>query len=302
MPGNQLPTAKKNPFNRLINSTKIICAAAVKKGAKLREKLSGSEPVKEFFTVKDYANWITTRIAQVTAACDATEDAIRNTQYKIELAGLLNQQKDPMAAYEAPKTKLVKYAENFKRLAKDTDVKGITLIWRALAMDNTEPAESLLQRTVEILSRSRRRNSGKLFNAITNLAHICEMRGDLEAALIYHQQALEVREKALGPEHPDLAGALNNMATLCEVRGHVDAAYEYIKRAVQIYQSSLGPNGPKVAAALSNLADICQKKNRHEKAEQTYQQGLAIALKSGGVDSPLYVQIKSNLEGHKARV
>ena len=150
---------------------------------------------------------------------------------------------------------------------------------------------------MEILSRSRRQNSEKLFNAITNLTHIFENREDLEQALVSHQQALEVPEKALGPDHPDLAKALNNMATLCEVRGHVDEAYEYIKRAVKIYQSSLGPDKLKVAAALNNLADICQKKNRHEEAKQAYQLGLAIALKFGGVNSPLYVKIKLNLDG-----
>ena len=359
MSAKRLPRAKKNPFNRLINSTKNICAAAVKKGAKIGAKLSGSEPVKEYFTLEDYIDWIVARTAQVTDALDATKDLAQKSQYKIELAALQNLQKEPTAAYEARKSKLVKYAEEIKRLAKDTDVQSIAPIWRALAMDNTEPAESflhqlsrksgskvgaaafllgqisegrfdfgkalkfyrraylngpkkqsyleanahmaflleyfdeaesLIQRTVEILSHARRRNPGKLFNAITNLAHIFEMRGDLESALVRHQQALEVREKALGPEHPELAGALNNMAALCDVRGHVDEAYEYIKRALHIYQTNLGPDSPKVAATLSNLADICQKKNHHQEAKKNYQQGLEIALKSGGIDSPLYVE------------
>jgi tetratricopeptide (TPR) repeat protein len=366
MSAKQLPRAKKNPFNRLINSTKNICAAAVKKGVKLGAKLSGSEPAKEYFTVEDYMDWIVTRTAQVTDALDATKDLAQKTQYEIELSALQNLQKEPTVAYEARKSKLVKYAEEIKRLAKDSDVQSIAPIWRALAMDNTEPAESflhqlsresgpkagaaafllgqisegrfdfgqalkfyrkaylngpknksymeanahmaflleffdeaesLLQRTVEILGHARRRNPGKLFNAITNLAHIFEMRGDLESALMHHQRALEVREKALGPEHPELAGALNNMAALCEMRGHVEEAYEYSTRAVNIYQTSLGPDSPKVAAALSNLADICLKKNSRQEAKQKYEQGLAIALKSGGIDSPLYVKIKSNLDG-----
>ena len=129
----------------MINSTKNICAAAVKKGATLDSKLSGLNPVKEIFTVEDYTNWIATLIAQVTAPRDATKDATRTTQYKIELAGLLNQQKDPKAAFEAQKIKLVKYAEEIKRLAKDTDVKSIASIWQALALDNSEPAESILR-------------------------------------------------------------------------------------------------------------------------------------------------------------
>jgi len=84
----------------------------------------------------------------------------------------------------------------------------------AFLLECFDEAEALLKRTVAFLGRARRRNLGKLFNAITNLAHLYESHGDLESALVEHQRALEVRENALDPNHPDLAGATNNLGAL----------------------------------------------------------------------------------------
>jgi hypothetical protein len=38
--------------------------------------------------------------------------------------------------------------------------------------------------------------------------------GDLAGARPYYERALAIREKALGPDHPDTAQSLNNLAVL----------------------------------------------------------------------------------------
>ena len=38
--------------------------------------------------------------------------------------------------------------------------------------------------------------------------------GDYEKALPLYQRALDIREKVLGPQHPDVATTLNNLAGL----------------------------------------------------------------------------------------
>ena len=43
--------------------------------------------------------------------------------------------------------------------------------------------------------------------------------GDLEGALPYLEQALAVRKKVLGEEHPDTAQSLNNMGALLKAMG-----------------------------------------------------------------------------------
>ena len=69
-------------------------------------------------------------------------------------------------------------------------------------------------------------------------------------------RALTIREKALGPDHPDVAMSLNNLAELYRAQGRYADAEPLHKRALTIREKALGPNHPDVALSLSNLAGI----------------------------------------------
>ena len=43
--------------------------------------------------------------------------------------------------------------------------------------------------------------------------------GNYAEAEPLHQQSLAIKEKALGPEHPDVAVSLNNLASLYQSQG-----------------------------------------------------------------------------------
>ncbi len=45
--------------------------------------------------------------------------------------------------------------------------------------------------------------------------------GDYEKALPFYQRALDIREKVLGPQHPDVATTLNNLAGLYRQYGRL---------------------------------------------------------------------------------
>jgi hypothetical protein len=49
-------------------------------------------------------------------------------------------------------------------------------------------------------------------------------QGDLAAARPLYERALTIREKALGPEHPDTAVSLYNLALLLDGQGDLAAA------------------------------------------------------------------------------
>ena len=74
-----------------------------------------------------------------------------------------------------------------------------------------------------------------------------------EAEPLY-KQSLAIREKVLGPNHPDVAASLNNLAELYRTGRYTDAE-PLLKRALAIREKSLGPDHPEVAASLNNLAD-----------------------------------------------
>ena len=68
------------------------------------------------------------------------------------------------------------------------------------------------------------------------------------------KEALEIRRKVLGREHPDTATSLNNLAELYQAMGDYAKAEPLFKEALEICQKVLGPEHPETAASLNNLA------------------------------------------------
>ncbi|MEE8273634.1 MAG: tetratricopeptide repeat protein, partial [Alphaproteobacteria bacterium] len=52
------------------------------------------------------------------------------------------------------------------------------------------------------------------------------------------KRGLAIREKALGPEHPDVAGSLNNLAALYDAQGKYTEAEPLEKRALAIAEKA----------------------------------------------------------------
>ena len=98
--------------------------------------------------------------------------------------------------------------------------------------------------------------------------------------------ALAIREKTLGENHPAVAATLNNLAVLYGKRGkykvRADASAEInlthqnisqdaeplCKRALEIREKVLGSDHPDVAKQLNNLALLCQNQGKYEEVER----------------------------------
>ena len=81
---------------------------------------------------------------------------------------------------------------------------------------------------------------------------------DLTEAYETGARALAIREKVLGPKHPDTAAGINNLAILLDAEGDLDGSHPLKERALAIREKVLGPDHPEVAQALNNLAQIPQ--------------------------------------------
>src|SRR5439155_3669796 len=64
---------------------------------------------------------------------------------------------------------------------------------------------------------------------LNNLPEDYHAQGDYARAEPLLQRALAIREKALGPAHPDVAGTKGNLGGLYLARGQFTAAYEIFK-------------------------------------------------------------------------
>ena len=114
-------------------------------------------------------------------------------------------------------------------------------------------------------------------------------------AIPFAQRSLAIREKALGPDHPEVAQSLNNLALLYEAQGRYADAEPLYKRALAIKEKSLGPNHPNVATSLNNLAWLYQAQGRYADAEPLYKRALAIYEKALGPDHPYVADPLNNL-------
>jgi tetratricopeptide (TPR) repeat protein len=106
-----------------------------------------------------------------------------------------------------------------------------------------------------------------------------------QAAPLFHD-ALAMREKGLGPEHPDTATSLNNLALLFQDQGNYVQARLLHERALAIQLKALGPQHPQTASSLHNLACLLHNQGNFAQARLLQERALAIQEKVLGVEHP----------------
>ena len=80
----------------------------------------------------------------------------------------------------------------------------------------------------------------------------------------YHHslKALAIREKKLGPEHPDVAADAAALAAILDGQGKREEAEALFRRALNVFERIYGPHHYEVAVNLNNLGALHQAKRR----------------------------------------
>jgi tetratricopeptide (TPR) repeat protein len=81
------------------------------------------------------------------------------------------------------------------------------------------------------------------------------------------QRALEIREAALGADHPDVAIALNHVGLALSALGRHAEALPLQLRALTIHEAALGADHPHVATDRTYLGRVLSALGRHADAE-----------------------------------
>jgi tetratricopeptide (TPR) repeat protein len=100
------------------------------------------------------------------------------------------------------------------------------------------------------------------------------------------EQALAIRERVLGPEHPDTAASLNVLGGVKCSQGDFKGARPLYDRALAIREKVLGPEHPDTAQSLNNLACLLHAQGDYEAARPLFERSLAILEKTVGPDHP----------------
>ncbi len=120
-------------------------------------------------------------------------------------------------------------------------------------------------------------------------------KGRHAEALIAANQALQLAEDELEPDHPDIAVLLNCLGIEHHALEQFEQAEPLYKRALAIAEKALGPDDPFVGTCLNNLAEACDAQGKSDQTEAMYLRALAICEQDTDSDQSVVAIILTNL-------
>ena len=160
----------------------------------------------------------------------------------------------------------------------------------------SEPRRSRLCSTPASPSKARRWLAGRPEFADAELgpqaagtANIYRLFGDTlfdqqryaEAEPLF-RKALAIREKVLGPDHPDTARSNGDLAVTLKWLKRFDEAELLYRRALAIREKAFGPDSGDVAQSWFRLSRLFDAKGDHAKAAEMLEHAVAVGEKAYG--------------------
>ncbi|HEY7376392.1 MAG TPA: protein kinase, partial [Polyangia bacterium] len=112
--------------------------------------------------------------------------------------------------------------------------------------------------------------------AVAGEATIRYRRGEFQKARELTEASVALREKTVGPQHPDVAVGLTMLAVMWMACDRPDAALKAATRAIDIFRQHGDPEGFQIAVTLSDQGDALNALGRYADAERAYQESLRI--------------------------
>jgi tetratricopeptide (TPR) repeat protein len=122
-----------------------------------------------------------------------------------------------------------------------------------------------------------------------------QSQGRFAEAVPPAEQCLSIREKELGPMHPEVAASLFRLGDLRWALSEYATALPLLLRALQIREKVFGPSHPDVAAVLNDLAVVYKATGEYGKALPLYLRAVQIREKALGTMHPDVAESLSNL-------
>ncbi|HET9951702.1 MAG TPA: CHAT domain-containing tetratricopeptide repeat protein [Candidatus Eisenbacteria bacterium] len=113
------------------------------------------------------------------------------------------------------------------------------------------------------------RHSDQVATALHNLAATLYLMGDYGGALSFERRALDLRIKALGPNHEYVADALSGVGLDLAALGRLSEARNYLRRAMAIQTKRFGANSGEVGWSLGRLGMVDLQARDYRTAKPT---------------------------------
>ena len=128
-----------------------------------------------------------------------------------------------------------------------------------------------------------------------NLGNLYQQMGVYVDAELHYLDALNIREKVLGIDHPDYATSLNYLGGLYLNMGDYARAERNFLEALSIWERTFGKDHPDYAASLGNLGVFYHEMGDYAQAEHYFLEALRIYELAPDKDETDYVTLLNNL-------
>lgn len=165
-----------------------------------------------------------------------------------------------------------------------------------LAKGEPPDARELLRRGTERLATELSGQPLVRARLLDTLGGIYTEMGLFDEARPLLEEALALRERLRGGEHPEVAATLVRLGALAHLSGKGEAE-PLFRRALAIREVGLGPDRPEVAEVLNKLGAALAARGRFDEAEATLRRALALEERLWGKDDPRVAKVVHNLSG-----
>lgn len=118
------------------------------------------------------------------------------------------------------------------------------------------------------------------------MAHVYDNLGLYPRSQSLYERALEIRRRALGPEHPDTLTSMNNLALVLWKELRYPEAERLDRETIEIRRRVLGPEHPDTLKSMSNLALVLQDEGHYAEAEKLDRERLDVERRVLGPEHP----------------
>lgn len=149
-----------------------------------------------------------------------------------------------------------------------------------------DEAIGLMQKSLAIKDNIYEKGDAAFAFDYTFLGYIYNSKGRYDSALIYLDQAIEIRAKHLKPDEIETSHTLFNLAASYEGKSQLGKALELNLKALRIRTSNLGPSHATVANSINSIGRVYRKLGNQERALEYYRQALEIRKNTLGATHP----------------
>jgi eukaryotic-like serine/threonine-protein kinase len=120
---------------------------------------------------------------------------------------------------------------------------------------------------------------------LNDVACVLDLQHRYPEAIRAATEAIDIKRRALGAQHPDVAISEINLAIVLQEGGRSEEALVHIKHALSVMEKGLGSGHPDVAMTLTNEGEILDALGRHREARSTLEDARRTWERELGPDS-----------------